>query len=133
MGHELDADVSPIETGMDRFARKQVDFVGKDALEERRRNGATRTLMTLIFDNPAAMPLGHEPIVWRGRVVGHTTTAAFGYRIGRPVALAHLRGEALEGATVEVDVTGTVYLARVQQAAAFDPRGLRMRERTHHV
>ena len=29
MGHELDADVSPIETGMDRFARKQVDFVGQ--------------------------------------------------------------------------------------------------------
>ena len=49
------------------------------------------------------------------------------------MALAHLRGESLEGATVEVDVTGTVYLARVQQAAAFDPRGLRMRERTHHV
>ncbi|MGB1160141.1 MAG: GcvT family protein [Alphaproteobacteria bacterium] len=131
MGHELDSDVSPIETGMARFARKDADFVGKEALADRLLSGAKRTLMTLIFEDPSATPLGHEPIMLNGTVAGHTSTAAFGYRVGRPVALAHLKGKDLEGAEVEVEVTGRVHLARVQTAPAFDPSGSRMKETIH--
>ena len=73
------------------------------------------------------MPLGHEPIYDGDRIIGKTTSASFGYRIGRPVALAHASGEGLDGKAVSVDVTGKRYAARLQFAPAFDPEGKRMR------
>jgi 4-methylaminobutanoate oxidase (formaldehyde-forming) len=86
MGHELDSDVSPIEAGMDAMVSKKKEFLGSSALAERRQK-AHRGLMTVIIENENAVPLGHEPIYADGSIVGHTTTATFGYRIGKPLAL----------------------------------------------
>ncbi|WP_058319114.1 GcvT family protein [Thalassovita mediterranea] len=129
MGHELDSDVSPIEVGVDAMVAKTKDFIGAAALTERRAQ-AKRRLMTVILQDAAAVPLGHEPILLGNQIIGHTTTACFGYRIGRPVALAYVHwpdGGAPHGAEVEVDIAGVRYGARVQFAPAFDPEGQRMR------
>lgn len=131
MGHELDADVSPIETGMDGLTSKKKDFLGAAALVERRKT-ARRSLVTLIFDDQSATPLGHEPVLLDGKIIGTTSSAAFGYRIQRPLALAHVSTPALEalepaGLAVEVDVTGRRYGARLQLAPAYDPKGERMK------
>ena len=125
MGHELDSDVSPVEAGMDGFAKPD-GFIGAEALEARRRNGG-RTLVTLVLDDAAAVPIGHEPVLVGGRIAGMTATAAFGHRIGRPLALAHVAG-APEG-PCEVDIAGRLWPARMQRAPAFDPAGTRMRGR----
>jgi 4-methylaminobutanoate oxidase (formaldehyde-forming) len=126
MGHELDGDITPVETGMDRMVSRDMAFIGAEALEARRKTGH-RSLMTVLFDDPEVVPLGHEPIYLGEEIVGHTTSAAFGYRIGRPVALAHVHAADADGAEVEVDVTGTRHRARLQFAPAFDPAGERMR------
>ncbi|RMF36334.1 MAG: FAD-dependent oxidoreductase [Alphaproteobacteria bacterium] len=124
MGHELDGDVSPVETGLDRLA-KPGGFIGAEALARRRARGA-RSLVTILFDDVEAVPLGHEPVLREGKIVGQTTSAAFGYRIGRPVALAHVT-PAIDGAAVEIDIAGEGFSGRMQFAPAFDPPGLRMR------
>ncbi len=131
MGHELDGDVSPIETGMDSLASKKKEFLGSTALAERRKT-ACRSLVTVIFDDQDATPLGHEPVLLDGKIIGSTSSAAFGYRIQRPLALAHVSSQALdalepEGLAVEVDVTGQRYCARLQLAPAYDPKGERMK------
>jgi 4-methylaminobutanoate oxidase (formaldehyde-forming) len=126
MGHELDSDVTPVEAGMDAMVAKKKTFLGSDALAERRQS-ASRGLMTAIFESDAAVPLGHEPIYAGGKIVGHTTTAAFGYRIGKPIALGYVHLDNADGALVEIDIAGTRHAARLQFAPAFDPDGLRMR------
>ena len=125
MGHELDGDIGPVEAGLDRLCSRQKDFIGSVALAARRKTGR-RTLATIVLDDPAAGPLGHEPVLFGGRIAGRTTSAAFGYRIGRPLALAHV-AEVPDGAAVEIDIAGARHAGRLRFAPAFDPEGCRMR------
>ncbi len=82
-----------------------------------------------MLGDPQAVPLGNEPVVADGRIVGRTTSAAFGFRIGAPVALADIAGPGAReaGAGVAVDIAGTLFEGRVVAGAAFDPQGRRMR------
>jgi len=126
MGHELDSDITPLECGLDQFVSKKKQFTGAEALTERRGKSA-RSLVTVILDNENAVPLGHEPIYLKHRIIGHTTSASFGYRIGKPIALAHVHVDKPDGLEVELDITGVRYQARLQFAPAFDPTGHRMK------
>mgnify|MGYP001627826075 CR=1 FL=1 len=126
MGHELDSDITPVETGMAMMASKKKDYIGSEAVNARRDTGQ-RSLVTVIFEDDTAVPLGHEPVYAGEKIIGHTTSAAFGHRIGRPVALAHAHGADLDGKPVTVEVTGQRYAARLQFAPAYDPEGLRMK------
>ena len=139
LGHDLDADVSPLEAGLDFAVAWERDFIGREALLRRREAGPESAMATIVLDDGEAVPLGKEPVYRDGAVIGQTTSAAYGYRIGRPLALAYLktRGretlealealEALEGARVEIDIARRLYAGRVRLSAAFDPRGDRMR------
>lgn len=127
VGHELDADLSPAEVGLDFATRKSGGFVGFDALERRRERGARSRLVSLTFADDAAVPLGHEPISHGGQIVGQTTSCSYGHRIGRPVALGLTREPVEHGAEVEVDIAGESHRAQVSRGALFDPDGSRMR------
>ena len=122
MGHELDGDVTPVEAGLDRFCSRRKPYIGSDAVAERRKTGR-RTLATVLFDDPDAVPLGHEPVYSAGKIVGRTTSAAFGYRIGRPVALGHVEAGDIDGRRVEVDIAGTRHAARMQLRPGLRPGG----------
>ena len=126
MGHELDGDIGPVEAGLDRLCSRRKSFIGSNALAERRKTGR-QTLATIVLDDPDAVPLGHEPVRFDGRIAGQTTSAAFGYRIGRPLALAHVSGVP-DGAEVEVDIAGDRRPGRLRFAPAFDPAGRRMHD-----
>ena len=127
MGHELDGDITPIAAGLDFAARTSGGFIGANALAQARADGANTRLVTVVLDDPMAVPLGHEPIYYNDDIVGETSSAAFGYRIGRPVALAHTRVALGHGEHVTMDVAGTRFAAQVVIGPAFDPGGARMR------
>jgi len=126
LGHELDSDVTPVEAGMARFCSRTKAFIGAEVVSARRQSGR-RTLATIVFDDPEAVPLGHEPVYAGGEIIGRTTSAAFGYRIGRPVALGHVEAQEIDGRRVEIDIAGPRHAARMQFAPTFDPAGHRMR------
>ena len=126
MGHELDSDITPVECGLDGFVARHKTFIGSDSLSQRR-GRAVRSLVSVIFEDESAVPLGHEPIYCGNRIIGHTTSASFGYRIGKPVALAHVHVTNPDGRVVEADITGSRFKARMQFAPAFDPEGHRMK------
>ena len=128
MGHELDSDVTPIECGLGSRISQNKEFIGSAELAERRKF-ATRSLVTLIFHDKYATPLGLEPIYFGGRTIGHTTSASYGHRIGGPVALAHVNSPNPDGLEVEVDIAGNRTSARTQFAPAFDPSGARMKRK----
>jgi glycine cleavage system aminomethyltransferase T len=127
MGHELDGDVTPPAVGLDFAVRPSGGFIGADALAQAR---APNGLVTVVFDDPTAVPLGHEPIYLDGHIIGETSSAAFGYRIGAPLALAHLRTRLGAGQRVTVDIAGAHMPAKTVIGPAFDPKGLRMRPAT---
>ena len=127
-GHDLDTDVTPVEAGLMFAVSWKTDFIGREALRRRLEEGPRQRMTTITLDDAAAVPLGDEPVVQAGALIGKTTSAAFGYRIGRPVALALIDADAAqEGAAVEIDIAGETWPGRVTLGAAFDPEGLRMR------
>lgn len=125
-GHDLDTDVTPQMAGLEFALAAGKDFIGKDALATR--PAPASRLVSLGFQDAGAVPLGNEPVLRDGRIIGKTTSAAFGYRVARPVAIALLDSDAVyDGARVEADIAGELTQARLSVTPLFDPSGARMR------
>lgn len=127
MGHELDSDLSPIEAGLAAMTRKSGGFIGAEALARRAADGASPSVVSIVLDDQDAVPLGHEPIYANGRIVGQTTSCAYGYRVGAPIALGHVTDNVLSGARVQVDIARSLFDGTVTRGPLFDPEGGRMR------
>ena len=129
-GHDLDTDTTPFEAGLEFTIHWDKDFLGRAALLRLRGRPPKQRMVTIVLDDAAAVPLGNEPVYLHERIVGKTTSAAFGYRIGRPVALAMIDAECLAQARtrrVSVDIAGVRAAGSAGLEAAFDPDGSRMR------
>ena len=131
-GHDIDADVTPLAAGLEFAIGRSKDFVGRDALSRLGDKPPRQRIASIVLDDAEAVPLGAEPIRLGERIVGKTTSAAFGYRIGRPVALAMIDADRLARAPdrrVDIDIAGSRACGTVSFAPAFDPAGVRMRAR----
>jgi glycine cleavage system aminomethyltransferase T/glycine/D-amino acid oxidase-like deaminating enzyme len=116
MGHDIDADMTPIEAGLNFAVNWDSGFVGRDALLARRDKGPRSRVVSLIFDDPHVVPIGGEPVYRDDRVVGQTTSAAFGHRVGAPVAIATIGGivgTSADPMEVEVDIARVMTRATV--------------------
>lgn len=109
-GHELSPGTTPQEAGLGAFCAFGTGFVGEKALQ---RHSPRRRIVSLLFDDPDALPIHDEPVYVMGRVVGQVTSAAWSYRFGRSVALAMiedpttrlLQGDIVSGFEVEIACT----------------------------
>ena len=129
-GHDLDTDVTPLQAGLEFTIRWDKDFLGRDALSRLGDRSPRQRIATILLDDAQAVPLGSEPVRLGERIVGRTTSAAFGYRVGRPVALAMIDAERIAAAPerrVDIDIAGSRASGVVSFQAAYDPRGRRMR------
>lgn len=129
-GHDLDTGTTPLEAGLGFAIHWDRDFVGRAALLRLRDQPPKQRMVTIVLDDADAVPLGGEPVRLGDRILGRTTSAAFGYRIGKPVALAMIDPERLAGdreRRVDVDIAGVRFRGAVIFGAAFDPEGTRMR------
>ncbi len=128
---DLSTDYSLLEGGLDRFVRldKPQDFPGKAALLAEKQRGVAKRFVTLTVeageaDAPYMSTLWHD-----GEVVGETTSGAWGYRVGKSIALGMLRADlAREGTRIEVEIYGERFPATVQaDAPLWDPKNERVR------
>ena len=126
-GRDIDADTTPAEAGIPVYWQK--DFIGKAALQARQDEAEARRIFCLRFEDDNAVAQGNEPVYVGGKVLGQTTSAAYGYRVGASVALALLPVAAMQaaGGKAEVDIAGERYVVIASEKAAFDPTGERLR------
>ena len=127
MSHELSRDVSPIEAGLMFAVRKSGGFVGHRALMKRKQSGASSKAVSIKIMDEMAVPLGHEPIYLNGEIIGQTSSCAYGYRIGKPVALGHTKIALETGTLVQIDIGRTLYDAEITIGPLYDPNGTRMK------
>ena len=128
-GHELDTEITPLEAGLGFAVAWDKDFIGKKALIEKR-STATNRIITIIFDDPEAVPIGNEPVLYQDQIIGKTTSAAFGHRIGKPIAIADIQPDfaTQDGLEIEINIAGVLFSGCTSVAAAFDPTSDRMRK-----
>jgi glycine cleavage system aminomethyltransferase T len=127
----LDTDINPFQAGLEFAIAWDTEFIGKSALKAQRNKPLAQRLVTILFDDRESIPLGSEPVLLDGNIIGKTTSAAFGYRLGQPVAIALincLNLELMDDMKVEVDIAGETYAGRIKLRAAYDPDGTTMRK-----
>jgi dimethylglycine dehydrogenase len=127
---DLSTDYTVLEGGLDRFiAWEKPAFRGKAALEREKQRGVKKRFVTLAIDADGFEPPYMSTLWQDGAVVGETTSAGWGFRVGGCVALGMLRADLTDpGTKVEVEVFGTRYPATVQpDAPLWDPRNERIR------
>ena len=130
-GHDLDSDINPCQAGLEFAVDWQSDFIGKSALLDIKSTTPEKRIVSIVLDDPDVYPLGNEPIYHQGEIVGQTTSAAFGYRIGRPVAIALVSTQtAIDQLPVEIDIARRLARGKIYNRAAFDAEGTRMRPTT---
>ncbi len=116
-GHDLTPADTPLQAGLG-FAvdfEKGIDFIGRAALLEQRRHGPGRRLAYFTLEDPAAYPIGGEPILQHGKPVGQVTTAAFGHSVGAAVCIGYIAdAERIAGGGFAIDIAGTAWPAATE-------------------
>lgn len=125
-GHDMDSDTSPLITPLGFAIAWGTDFIGREKLEKIKDENQTKRIATIIFDDPNAWPMGNEPVYHDGKIIGQTTSAAYGHRVNAHIAIATIDADAMNE-IVEIDIAGQRFTACTQMKAAFDPTGSRMR------
>ncbi|MGB7261504.1 MAG: FAD-dependent oxidoreductase [Albidovulum sp.] len=128
---DLSTDYSLLEGGLERFVKfdKPYEFAGKAALLAEKQRGVKKSFVTLIVeagdaDAPYMSTIWHD-----GKVVGETTSGAWGYRVNASIALGMVRADlAAPGTELEVEIYGERCRAVVQpDQPLWDPDNARIR------
>ena len=129
-GHDIDTDNIPEELGLMFAVDLNTPCLGHDAMLARQHDQPKKKLVSIILDDSDVYPIGNEPVVdGKGQIIGKTSSASYGYRIGAPVALALVDTDyAVAGGQVNVDIAGTLASGKVKLNPAYDPDGNQMRQ-----
>jgi len=131
VGTEMSIEYSAFESAMDRFIKPDKgDFIGREALLERQKNGPQCRLVTLQVEGVEdADALGNNALYKGDEVVGRATGGTYGFRVDRSLALGMVTPElAGDGNTVDIEILGKRYAATIVPESPFDPRNERLRD-----
>ncbi len=106
------------------------DFVGKDALLEKKKNGPSATkLCTLVLGGEAFTQIyGGEAIYSEGKVITRVRSGGYGYTLKKNILYAYLPAELSKASTrVEVELIEGKYSAEVTATVLYDPKGEKLR------
>jgi dimethylglycine dehydrogenase len=124
---DLVTEFTPEESGLARFVKmEKADFVGKAALA---RAASRRAFVTMVLDCRHAAAHGGDSILSAdGRLVGTVTSAAWGHRVGKNIAMGFVAPEvAALGTRLMVEVIGVPVPAEVVPECLYDPDNRRVR------
>jgi dimethylglycine dehydrogenase len=126
---EFTQSVTPGMCGLDRHvAFDKGDFIGREGALRERDAPSEKVLVTLAIEATDADASGFEPVKCAGRLVGWTTSGAYGHHVKQSLALGYVdRTLARDAPALSVDVIGESRAARILREAAWDPRGERVR------
>ena len=130
IGRELSIEYAALESGLQRFVHlNKGDFLGRDGLVAWQQRGFANRFVTLtVHDVTDADARGSEPIWLGSEVVGRTTSGAYGWRVGKSLALAMVRPDRGEvGTELEVSLLGRRHRCTVVEESPFDPANVRLR------
>ncbi len=128
-GSELTTEITPIEAGLHRFVKLDKKFIGHSVVQSRKDNGVDLQLVYVTVDTDNADPLGNEPVYDGERIIGISTSGAYGYTVQRTIAFAYVESKyAAIGTEFDVAVLGDRRSAVVIDEPIYDPENERLRQ-----
>jgi len=128
-GVDVHSEYNPYEAGVGFAVRlEKGSFLGRSPLERCKAEGPSRRLCCLTLDDPDVVVMGKEPLLSGDRVLGHVTSANFGYTVGQSIAYGYLPSDhAVNGSKVDVRFFGVRHPATVRREPLYDPEGHQIR------
>jgi len=105
------------------------DFIGKDALLEKKQMGFATKLFTLVLDGEDFTQIyGGEAVYHEGKVITRVRSGGYGYTVRKNILLAYLPAELSKpGSRVEVELIEGKFPAEVTASVLYDPKGEKLR------
>ena len=132
-GHDITDEDNLIEAGLGfTAAMSKSDFVGKQAILERKASGVDRLMLQFLLNDPSKMIYHHEPIIRGQEIVGYLTSGNYGHYLGSGVGLGYVdcRGltkEKILNFDYFIDVAGEVTPVKASIKPFYDPKSHRVR------
>ena len=83
--------------------------------------------------DPEPVLFREEPIWVNNKIVGYTSSGAYGFTLGASVAMGYVRNpdgvtkEFIEGSEFEIELAGKKHAAEASLSAFYDPKGARVK------
>ena len=132
-GHDITDEDNLIEAGLGfTAAMSKSDFVGKQAILERKASGVDRLMLQFLLNDPSKMIYHNEPIMRGQEIVGYLTSGNYGHYLGSGVGLGYVdcRGltkEKILNFDYFIDVAGEVTPVKASIKPFYDPKSHRVR------
>jgi dimethylglycine dehydrogenase len=121
-------DFTPAESGLDSFIDWDKEFIGKQAAMEERARGPQKSLVSMTVETGDIDVSNDEAILKDGECVGYVTSGGYAHTIGQSMAMGYVPIELAKADTsLEVEINGEMYAARVVDKPLYDPGGEKMR------
>ena len=119
---DLITEFDPFESSLERFVKLDKDFIGKDALLSRQQEGKRQVFVSLEIDGKEAPAHSGDSIVQGGKAVGTITSADWGHRTGKNLAMGFVDPDALtNGESLAVEIIGRKFGAKIIEPGQYDP------------
>ncbi len=124
---DLVTEFNPVESGLARFVSQNKEFTGKAGMENQLAKGLRKGFVSLELDGNGAAAHGGDSIVAGGKVVGTVTSASWGHRVKKNLAMGFVDPAfAAVGTALNVEVVGEPVAARVCEPCRYDPANERV-------
>jgi dimethylglycine dehydrogenase len=129
-GSELTNEIDMFEGSMERFIRlDKGEFIGRQASLSHKQRGERIKLVYLTVEAADSDVLGNEPIYLGERLVGLTTSGAYGHAVKKSLAFGYVEPElGRSGEELEILMLGERRKARIIPEPAYDPANERLKE-----
>jgi dimethylglycine dehydrogenase len=128
-GVELTNEITMIEAGMERFVDfEKGDFIGRAALLQRQQEQLAWKIAYVQVAAEDADVRGGEPVFDVDKVIGVTSSGAYGYAVDKSLAFVFVSPEyANPGTKFDIEILNQRCPAQVLAEAAYDPQNNRLR------
>ena len=109
------------------------EFIGKAALTGKKGKQSKRLVTIALTSDDAPLLLHDEPIFCNGKIIGLTTSGAWGFRVNKSLGIASLEhsdginGQFLASREFEIEVACERYPIEVRLGGFYDPKNERMK------
>ena len=119
---DLLTEFDPFEAGLERFVNLNKDnFIGKEALKSRLKDGPKQKLVCLKIDCKYAPAYSGASVIDNDKVIGVITSGEWGYRVNLNLAYAYVNPEkSKEGTQMYIDLLGELLLVEVIPFCSYD-------------
>ncbi len=132
-GHDITDEDHVIEAGLGfTVDMSKGDFLGKQAILEKKKQGLNKLLLQFLLDDPSKMVYHNEPILRDNKIVGYVTSGNYGHFLGAAVGLGYIDCKGLTDEKIlnfdySIDVAGKPIPAKVSIKPMYDPKSNKVR------